>query len=109
MGYAEEVEFSPFFGGAEARDYAVEVLEEVVEPYDFQHVGNNHTYVERPGILSQFIPGSTNFAASVEGTRLRYNPDLISDEEVEEAIESRLEEARQEYTSWRALSSSLEE
>jgi hypothetical protein len=111
MGYmaeAEEVEFSPYFGEDEARDYALEVLEEVVEPYDLQLVGNDHTYVERPGVLSRFIPGSTDFAASVEGTRLRYNPELISDDEVEEAIDSRLEKARQEYTSWNALSSSLE-
>lgn len=63
-------------------------------------------YVHR-SVLSHIIPGSTEFAASVEGTSLRYNGEIIDDKDVAEAVDAQLEESRKDFTSWKALSAEL--
>lgn len=103
-----ELDFSPYFSEKDGREYALDVLEDLANNYDLEAVTGSDAYVRR-GLLSSIIPGSTEFGASVEGTSLRYNRDIVDEEDVEDAIDARLEESRQEFTSWRALRSDLGE
>lgn len=104
----KEIDFSPYFSDENAERYVTEVVEDVVEDYDFEPVMNTGTYVKRPGFFMKRIPGTTEFAIKAEGTKLRYNPEEVDDEVVVGAIEERLEDARQEFVSWKGVSESLE-
>jgi len=107
MTDVRELDFSPYFSEDESREYALEVLEEVAENYELEHVPESDAYVQR-GLLSRIIPGSVEFGASVEGTSLRYNSDIVDEEDVAEAVDARLEQSRQDFTSWKALDAELE-
>lgn len=106
MTDVRELDFSPYFNDEESREYALDVLDEVAGNYDIEPVPESDAYVQR-GLLSYIIPGQTEFAASVEGTSLRYNGEIIDDEDVAEAVDAQLEESRKDFTSWKALSSEL--
>lgn len=106
MADTRELDFSPYFDEDESREYALDVLEDIAEDYDLEPVPDSDAYVQR-GLLSRIIPGSVEFGASVEGTSLRYNTEIIDEEDVAEAVDTRLEESRQDFTSWRALSAEL--
>jgi hypothetical protein len=106
MADTRELDFSPYFDEDESREYALDVLEDIAETYDLDSVKGSDAYVRR-GFLSRIIPGSVEFGASVEGTSLRYNTEIIDEEDVSEAVDARLEESRQDFTSWKALSTEL--
>lgn len=106
MADVQEVDFSPYFNDEESREYAQDVLEDIAEDYDLEPVTGSDAYVQR-GFLSRILPGSIEFGASVEGTSLRYNTDIVDEEDIVEAVDDRLEESRQDFTSWKALSAEL--
>lgn len=103
-----EIDFSPYFNDDMAEEYAEELASEIASQYDFEPVLDTGTYVKRPGFFMKRIPGTTEFAVGAEGTRLKYNPEQVPDEDVEVLVEERLEEARQEFASWKGVSDSLE-
>lgn len=108
MTSAKEIDFSPYFNDEEAKEYASEVLQVVVDQYDFERVSDTDFYVNRPNLFARYIPGNTDFAMSVEGTRLRYNPEVVDEEDVENAVDERLEEARQDFISWKGVRDNLD-
>ena len=109
MAEVEEIDFSPYFSEDYAEEYAQEFLEDLVEGRNLEPAVSGHTYVRRPDSwLGRFMPGSTDFAASAENGKLRYNTEYINSEEVDEMVEQRTDQARQEFTSWKAVSSELE-
>lgn len=103
-----EIDFSPYFDDETAAEYATELADEIATEYDFEPVMDTGQYVSRPGFFMRRIPGTTDFAVGAEGTRLKYNPDQVPDEEVEELLEEKLDEARQEYVSWKGINKGLE-
>ena len=106
MTDVRELDFSPYFSEDESREYALDVLEEVAETYDLDPVPETDAYVQR-GLLSRIILGSVEFGASVEGTSLRYNIDVVDEEDVAEAVDNRLEQSRRDFASWKALDAEL--
>ena len=108
MTSAKEIDFQPHFNDEEAEEYASEVLQVVVDQYDFERVSDTDFYVKRPNLFARYIPGNTHFSMSVEGTRLRYNPELVDEEDLENAVDERLEEARQDFISWKGVRDNLD-
>ncbi|MFB6175128.1 MAG: hypothetical protein ABEJ87_04060 [Candidatus Nanohalobium sp.] len=103
----QQIDLSPEFPEDQAEKYAREIVHKVGKDLDFQHVAD-FKYVTSPGLFEKFLPGAEEYVIRAEDTMVRYNPEYISEEDIEEAVDERTEKARQEFTGWKSIKQKLE-